>query len=371
MVVPAYDGIQYTHLTPTAMLPEWAPNVHPLIVHFPIALLFTAALVDTVGIFMRSNDFLRKGAFGLYLFAGLSVIAAWLSGEQAADSVFLAAEANALLTEHSDLGHYTLYFFGAYAVIRLVMFGLSLESRMGLRSIVWLIGLGGIGLTWVTADNGGELVYKYGAGVQAVPTEAPVFEAPDSSASAGPVMNDQGGWTFKATRAAAWLDDMTIYGDAGALVTSLQDGGERGDVLALTTSGDPLMLVFDHPMMSVQIDAPMNLDAFEGTVMIVTHVQDTDNFHFTSFSGESVRQGVSESGDLILMDDQPHSPAGWVSYRAVADQTHFRAYADQQMIAHGHGDAGAMGPVGIRLNGTGTVLIEYIQTVSLRGGMDH
>jgi uncharacterized membrane protein len=353
------------------MLPEWAPNIHPLIVHFPIALLFTAALVDTLGIFLRSNDFLRKGAFSLYLLGGLAVVAAWFTGEQAADSVFLSAEANALLTEHSDLGHYTLYFFGAYAVIRLIVLGLSLESRMALRSVVWLIGLGGIGLTWVTADHGGELVYKYGAGVQAVSTEAPVFEAPDSSETTGPVMNDQGGWTFKATRAAAWLDDMTIYGDAGGLVTSLQDGGERGDVLALTVSGSPVLLVFDHPMMSVQIDSPMNLDSFDGTVMIATHVQDADNYHFTSFSKESVRQGVSESGDLILMDDQPHSPAGWTSYRAVADQTHFRAYADQQLIAHGHGDAGAMGPVGIRLNGTGTVLIDYVQTVSLRGGMDH
>lgn len=354
-----------------AMLPDWAPNIHPLIVHFPIALLFTAALVDTVGIFMRSNDFLRKGAFSLYLLGGLAVVAAWFTGEQAADSVFLAADANALLTEHSDLGHYTLYFFGAYALIRLVMFGLSLESRTALRSVVWLIGLVGIGLTWVTADHGGELVYKYGAGVQAVSAEAPVFVAPDSSDAAGPVMNDQGGWTFKATRAGAWLSDMTVYGDADGLVTSLQDGGERGDVLALTLTGDPVMLVFDHPMMSVQIDAPMNLDAFDGTVMITTHVQDADNYYFSSFSKETVRQGTSESGDLILMDDQPHAPSGWVSYRAVADQTHFRAYADQQLIAHGHGADGGTGPVGIRLNGSGTVLIDYIQTVSLRGGMDH
>lgn len=371
MVDPAYDLSESVQSTPTTMLPYWAPNVHPLVIHFPIALLFTAALVDTVALFLRSNDFLRKGAFSLYLLGGLTVVAAWFTGEQAADSVFLSAEANALLTEHSDLGHYTLYFFGAYAVIRLVMFGLSLESRMALRSVVWLIGLGGIGLTWLTADHGSQLVYQHGAGVQAVSAETPVFVAADSSASAGPVMNDQGGWTFKPSRAATWMESMTVYGDADGLVTSLQDGGERGDVLALTLSGDPVMLVFDHPMMSVQIDAPINLDAFDGTFMITTHVEDEDNYYFTSFSKESVRQGMSESGDLILMDDQPYSPAGWVSYRAVADQTHFRAYADQQMIAHGHGDDGGMGPVGIRLNGNGTVLIDYVQTVSLRGGMDH
>jgi len=353
------------------MLPDWAPNLHPLIVHFPIALLFTAALVDTLGMIMRSDDFLRKGAFSLYLLGGLAVVVTWFTGKEAADSVFLATDANALLTEHADLGDYMLYFFGAYVLIRLLMFSLSLESRTSLRGLVWLIGLGGIGLTWFTAEHGAELVFKYGAGVQAVSTETPVFTAPDSSMAAGPVMNDQGGWTFKATRAATWMDTMTAYGDVEGLTPSLQDGGERGDVLALTVSGGPVMLVFDHAMTSVQIDADMNLDGFDGTVMITTHVQDEANYYFTSFSNDSVRQGTSEAGDLILMDDQPYTPDGWASYRAVADQTHFRAYADQKMIAHGHGDAGGTGPVGIRLNGSGTVLIDYLQTASLRGGMDH
>lgn len=187
-------------------------------------------------------------------------------------------------------------------------------------------------------------------------------------------MNDQGGWTFKATRAAAWMDAMTVYGNADGLQPSLMDGGERGDVLGLTLSGEPVMLVFDHTLSSVQVDAVMNLEAFDGTVMVVTHVQDADNYYFTSFSNESMRQGLSESGDLILMADEAYAPEGWISYRAVADQTHFRAYADQQLIAHGHGDAGQPGPVGIRLNGQGTVLIDYIQVASLRDmpdDMDH
>lgn len=353
------------------MLPDWAPNLHPLVIHFPIALLFVAAAIDTVGMILRSNDFLRKGAFSLYLLGTLGVLAAYFTGEQAADSVFLATEANAVLTEHADLGHYVLYFFGGYALIRLLMFGLNMESRTALRAIVWLIGLGGIGLTWVTAEHGAELVFKHGAGVQAVSAEAPVFTAPDSSLAAGPVMNDQGGWTFKATRAATWLDAMTVYGNANDLTPSLMDGGEKGDVLALTTSGDPVMLVFDHTMASVQMDGVLDLDAFDGTVMFVTHVVDADNYHFTSFSRESVRQGHSENGDLILMDDQAFAPQGWVSLRAVADQTHFRAYADQSMIAHGHKDDPGMGPVGIRLNGSGTLLIDYLQTASIRGGMDH
>lgn len=353
------------------MLPDWAPNLHPLVIHFPIALLFTAALVDTLGILMRRNDFLRRGAFALYLLGTAAVAAAWFTGKQAADSVFLATEANALLTEHADLGQYLLYVFGGYALVRMLTFALNLEERMGVRALVWLIGLGGIGLTWYTAEHGAELVFRYGAGVQAVSTEAPVFTAPDSAMAAGPVANDAGGWTFKPTRAAAWLASMTVAGDAASLTPSLMDGGARGDVLALSSTGEPVMLTFDQTLGSVQIDGAINLDGFDGSFMIVTHVVDAENYLFTSYANGSVRQGRSENGDLILMADEPLSPSGWINIRAVADQTHFRAYVDQQLVAHGHGAAGTNGPVGIRINGSGTVLIDYLQTSSLRPGTDH
>lgn len=353
------------------MLPDWAPNLHPLVIHFPIALLFVAAFVDTLGILMRRNDFLRRGAFSLYLMGTVAVAAAWFTGKQAADSVFLATDANALLTEHSDLGQYLLYVFGGYALVRLLSFALNLEERMGVRALVWLIGLGGVGMTWYTAEHGAQLVFRYGAGVQAVSTEAPVFTAPDSLVAAGPVLNDAGGWTFKATRAASWLSSMNVSGDASSLTTSLMDGGDRGDVLALTSTGEPVMLTFDHHMGSVQIDGAINLDGFDGSFMIVTHVVDAENYLFTSYANGSVRQGRSENGDLILMADEPFSPKGWFNIRAVADQTHFRAYADQELVAHGHGDAGMDGPVGIRINGTGTVLVDYLQTSSLRAAAEH
>jgi len=355
-----------------SILPEWAPNVHPLIVHFPIALLFVAALIDTIGLVLKNQAMWKNTAFVLYVLGGLAVVAAFFSGKQAGDSVFLATDASALLTSHADMALWVLYFFGGYALLRAVTYFAKLESRMGIRFTVYLIGLGGLALVWMTADRGAQMVFKYGVGVQAVnEAQNPLPIVTDPSGNAAPQANENGGWSWKPTRVAAWKESMTIFGNEAGLVTSILDGGDHGDVLGLTTSGDPEMLAFDFPMQTLQLDAALNLDQFKGSVMFVHHVLDEQNFNFVSVSTEEMKLGASDNGDLFLMDNKPFSPKGWASYRVVADQTHFRAYADQKLVAHGHGDDPGSGLVGIRLNGTGTVLIDFIQTVSLRGeGMD-
>ena len=42
------------------LVPDWAPNIHPLLVHFPIALLSAAVAVDVVGWAFRRNKPLRQ-----------------------------------------------------------------------------------------------------------------------------------------------------------------------------------------------------------------------------------------------------------------------------------------------------------------------
>ena len=351
-----------------SIIPEWAPNVHPLIVHFPIALLFVAALIDTIGLFLKNQDMWKNSVFLLYFLGALAAVAALFSGKQAADSVFLATEANALLTSHADLAHYLVYFFGGYALLRAIFFFSKLESRSGIRFVMYILGLGGLVLVWATADRGAQMVFKYGVGVEAVDSASPIIQVPmDSSATSAPVSNGKGGWSWKPTRVSAWMSAMTSYQDASMLTTSIQDGGDHGDVLGLTSTGEPAMMTFDFPMQTLQLDAALNMDGFDGTVMFVHHVIDEKNYHFTSISKTEMKLGKSENGDLFLMDSKPFSPTGWMSYRVVADQTHFRSYADQELVAHGHGDDPGSGVVGIRLNGSGTVLVDYVQTVSLRG----
>ena len=85
-------------------LPDWAPNLHPLLVHFPIAILFVAVAIDATSLVLREKPFWRNAAMMMYILGGVSILATYLAGKQAADLVFLSLEGNAALTEHADLG---------------------------------------------------------------------------------------------------------------------------------------------------------------------------------------------------------------------------------------------------------------------------
>jgi len=79
-----------------SFLPDWAPNLHALIVHFPIAILFVAVLIDILGLLLRRKPFWRRAAVLLYVLGGVAVFVTYLTGEQAADSVFLPTEARSV-----------------------------------------------------------------------------------------------------------------------------------------------------------------------------------------------------------------------------------------------------------------------------------
>ncbi len=350
-------------------LPEWAPNVHPLIVHFPIGVLFTAALFDLVGLVLREQAFLRRAAMMLYVLGGVAVTATYFTGEAAADSVFLPTEANALLTEHSDLGHYVFYFFGGFAVIRIITFFTGLERMFLLRAALAVLGVAGLGLLTYTAEHGAEMVFRYGVGVQAVDSGPAPIAPPSDPMAAGPQLIDGGGWAWKPTRAAAWQEHMVIEGDLSS--SSLRGGGEqdgarRGDVLGLTPGTGPVTVWFDHAMETAQIDAALNLDNFNGSVMFVHNLVDVQNYHFTVLTDGEMRLGSSENGDFYIMDTKPMAASSWHAYRVVSDRTHFRAYVDGKLITHGHGDTAPSGHVGLRISGVGTVLLDFMQVVPVR-----
>ena len=147
------------------LAPEWAPNIHPLLVHFPIALLCAAAAVDVLGWAFRRNRLLRQAATLLYVLGTGGAIAAYVTGRAASQTIWLPGMAQAVLRQHWDWALRTVWFFGIVSLVRLVFLGPSRrDPGLWTVAIFALAGLVGVGLLIETGDRGGQLVFQYGVG---------------------------------------------------------------------------------------------------------------------------------------------------------------------------------------------------------------
>jgi uncharacterized membrane protein len=147
------------------LVPDWAPNIHPLLVHFPIALLCAAAAADVVAWAFRRNRPLRQVATLLYVLGTCGAVAAYVTGRAASQIIWFPGMAQAVLRQHWDWALRTVWFFGIVTVVRLVLLRPSRrDPGHAIVAAFALVGLVGIGLLLETGDRGGRLVYQHGVG---------------------------------------------------------------------------------------------------------------------------------------------------------------------------------------------------------------
>jgi uncharacterized membrane protein len=353
-------------------LPEWAPNVHPLIIHFPIALLISAVFVDLVSLFTRRWEGVQFAAIVLYAVGAVAAGAAFLTGRQAADSVDLPTAAISTLDQHADLAEATLWFYGIYAVIRLsTLWKHSLRARILIHLPLFLIGLGGLYLLYETADRGGRLVYAHGVGVQRPdPPVAPADAADDGEAAAEQFhLSEDGSWHWSPAQGASQILQQQfrfLEGGAQDLEARLVLRAEGDSILALQIAEGPVTIVAGGPVRGIDASIEIDVRGFDGTVMLVHHARDVENMDFLALSEGRMQLGRVREGRTQMFDDQAFASGGMLSLRAVAYGTHFRGYSAGRMVTHGHGAAPAAGAVGMRFDGTGTVLLGgiHVQVVA-------
>jgi uncharacterized membrane protein len=56
-------------------------HLHPLIVHFPIALIITGFAADVLSLFLKKEKCLSKTGFYLMIAGAVAAVAAWLTGQ--------------------------------------------------------------------------------------------------------------------------------------------------------------------------------------------------------------------------------------------------------------------------------------------------
>jgi uncharacterized membrane protein len=173
-------------VVPDFLLPEWVPNAHPLIVHFPIALIFVAVAADTLALWLGERwKTGQEVATGLYLATGLSAIVSYYSGTWAIDTVTIATpDAAQTLSTHSFWAWYTMVTTSGYALVRAAgLFVAAIRGSRAAHVVLFVVGLGTLFPLYKTGENGGEMVYRQGVGVtriQEVPV--PASAKPDSTA---------------------------------------------------------------------------------------------------------------------------------------------------------------------------------------------
>ena len=139
-----------------------APNVHPLVVHFPIALWIVALLFLGLGSLRRRDDLFRVGCWLVYL---------GLAGAAVSVGTGLWAEEK---LGHDSPGHELVHVHRNWMLVASSLGALTAAAAFVLRKRMsgkarWAITMAmvvTVGVMTLGADRGAELVFRYGTGTR-------------------------------------------------------------------------------------------------------------------------------------------------------------------------------------------------------------
>lgn len=141
-------------------------NIHPLFVHFPIALTYVAGLLVIFHLVTKRDDYLKMASFMIYLSA-VSAAVTILTGYMAADSLGHDSPGHDFVHIHRE---FMQVYTGLIISLAVLQYLVNAKLRPWLAAS-WVKGvrLALLATTLVVltlgADRGGYLVFKHGMGV--------------------------------------------------------------------------------------------------------------------------------------------------------------------------------------------------------------
>jgi len=137
------------------------PNIHPIIVHFPIALLIAAFVFDASGVVLRRDELTRVG-WWCHAVGTIFLIAAVASGLFAKGNIVIDSAALATLDAHEQLA-----FLSSSTFVVLLFWRVGLKTKLPERMwlLFWGLYLLGVSAIILGAWYGGEMVFRFGLGV--------------------------------------------------------------------------------------------------------------------------------------------------------------------------------------------------------------
>lgn len=357
------------------LIPEWAPNIHPLLVHFPIVLLIAAVLFDTIGLVFKKLKWLEKSALLLYVVGTIAIIVTYFTGQSAADSIDIPSKAIPAVTDHADWAEITLWFFIVFSIVRLST-GLWIKSaKQAFTVVIVIIGFIGIYLLYLTGDHGAKLVFGYGLGTGNIITKndqqtdnetISVKEVSDSVFT----INDDGSWKLIAGRNTVNTLKEKFIPVGGSLGDLSPAYNNADSSLVLQSHKDTLEkgFVYNSNMRNVEVIAEVNLDNFDGELRLVHHYINKNNYGFlgllTDLAEEDSRREISltrkNNGEIEIMEQGKFQTKGWIEVKVIGSGSHFRGYINNELLVHGHGSEPEPGNIGLILSGYGSIKLRTI-----------
>ncbi|MCK5571504.1 MAG: DUF2231 domain-containing protein [Bacteroidetes bacterium] len=137
------------------------PDLHPFLVHFPVALLVTSLILEILGFSRRFNELNRAG-WWTQLFGSIGIVLAVLSGLLAGNNLTLGPGAQGSL----DLHHQMAFASSAIFVV-LLLWRISAKTEIPrhTRTAYLFLYVLGVILLIVGSWAGGVIVFQYGVGV--------------------------------------------------------------------------------------------------------------------------------------------------------------------------------------------------------------
>lgn len=133
-------------------------HLHPMLVHFPIALVAIGFLAELVSLYYRKEVCLSRLGFYLLIIGTLSALAAWLTG-----TLFTAEMAGAagdIKETHETFALITLGMLIAASVLRIIIQSKRNEDPLLKWTAFAFYGMAAISVS-ITGFYGGTLVYDY------------------------------------------------------------------------------------------------------------------------------------------------------------------------------------------------------------------
>ena len=134
-------------------------HLHPMIVHFPIALIITGYLAEVVFLFFKNEKCLSKTGLYLLILGTLAALAAWSTGHLFTSEPTQGAIMS-VFGKHKTGGLITLLLMAACCIFRLYLVLYKKEETM-LKWIAFGIYTLGFLAVAFTGYLGGIMVYDY------------------------------------------------------------------------------------------------------------------------------------------------------------------------------------------------------------------